>query len=488
MPRPRPVKDIIVIIPGITGSALATRGASGDSRDIWSISGGALWNYLSSFGRSLDSLRVSRHDPRTEVPETAIVPTKVIRGFHGIFGLAQIDGYARLIATLTTAFGLTTGANLIEFPYDWRMSCRYSAKQLQNTISRPLDAWRERTGEPDAKVVIVAHSLGGLVARYWLEVLEGWRDCRLLATFGTPYRGSVDTLEYVANGYKRTFVDLTEVLRSCPSVYELIPFYRCVLHNGDWRRPSTVSLPRAEGDYVAAGADFHAEIRSSVEAHMTDRDYIRHRYRIFPFVGVKQSTLQSAQVADGRLTTSGNLPDWIDQQFSGGDGRVPRPSATPLELSDEYRETFLAEQHGSLQNNGVTLDDLVERIAQAQSRRLGEIRGSMSYRMPAIDVQADDLYLAGEPVVIRATPVDWAGELQFRLAVEPETLLDPTQVARSEELTTNAAIATTLSEEEEGQVATFEGLAAGRYRLTVAPGTVSAASPRPVTAVFEVAG
>src|SRR4029434_11089128 len=31
----------------------------------------------------------------------------------------------------------------------------------------------------------------------------GWRDCRALITFGTPYRGSANALNYLANGYKK---------------------------------------------------------------------------------------------------------------------------------------------------------------------------------------------------------------------------------------------------------------------------------------------
>lgn len=134
MPRPRPLRDIIVIIPGITGSALAASGLSGDLHDVWSISGSALWNYLSTLGRSLEQLRVPKHDPRTDAPETPIVATRVLRGFHGVFGLAQVDGYGRLIAALTSAFSLASRTNLVEFPYDWRLSCRYSAQQLDNTL------------------------------------------------------------------------------------------------------------------------------------------------------------------------------------------------------------------------------------------------------------------------------------------------------------------------------------------------------------------
>ena len=67
--------------------------------------------------------------------------------------------------------------------------------------------------------------MGGLVSRYYLEVLEGWRDAKALFTFGTPYRGSPMALNFLANGYKNQFLDLTEVLRSLPSADQLLPIY-----------------------------------------------------------------------------------------------------------------------------------------------------------------------------------------------------------------------------------------------------------------------
>jgi hypothetical protein len=78
--------------------------------------------------------------------------------------------------------------------------------------------------------------MGGLVVRYFLEVLGGWRDCRALVTFGTPYRGSLNALNFLANGYKRLFTDLSEVMRSFPSMYQLLPIYRALRIGEDYVR------------------------------------------------------------------------------------------------------------------------------------------------------------------------------------------------------------------------------------------------------------
>ena len=47
--------------------------------------------------------------------------------------------------------------------------------------------------------------MGGLVSRYYLEVLGGWRDTRRLITFGTPYRGSLNAVDFAANGFSKFF-------------------------------------------------------------------------------------------------------------------------------------------------------------------------------------------------------------------------------------------------------------------------------------------
>ena len=55
---------------------------------------------------------------------------------------------------------------------------------------------------PDYQIWEIAayvRSMGGLVSRYFLEVLEGWRDARALLTFGTPYRGSLNALDALAS-------------------------------------------------------------------------------------------------------------------------------------------------------------------------------------------------------------------------------------------------------------------------------------------------
>ena len=114
------------------------------------------------------------------------------------------------------------------FAYDWRLSNRWTAELLKERVESALTRWRESAPErSDAKVVFVCHSMGGLVARWYLDVLGGAEIARALVTLGTPHRGALKALEQLVNGVRKgpgpLKVDLTGFARSLPSSYELLP-------------------------------------------------------------------------------------------------------------------------------------------------------------------------------------------------------------------------------------------------------------------------
>ncbi len=459
-------RDMIVVLPGITGSVLV------DDRgeEIWNASAAALSTYLRSLGASLDKLVVYPDRP------DGIRASKLISGIHGVFGLGRIDGYQALQSMIRDNFELTT--NYIEFPYDWRLSNRISAQQLKTLIDARLPEWqRSPRGGRNAKVILIAHSMGGLVARYFLEKLEGWVHCRALITFGTPYRGALDAVGYLANGYKKAFLDFTNAMRSMQSVYELLPIWRALYAGNDFARVGeTDGLPHIEAARARDALAFHREIEDAVTHHQTVPEYIANRYQIIPVIGVDQPTLQSARFDGAGLSTSRDMPGWIDAPLAGGDGTVPRLSATPIELSDQYRETFFAERHAALQNNPYALDDLRERLKQMQSTNLREIRGAWNADVlaarGAISLDLDPLYLPGEPVRLRARTNGFDTRLTAR--IQPADAGAP-------------PVELEFSEGPDGPELLLEGLAPGSYRVRVRPQTGGPRAPNPVADVFDVA-
>src|SRR5262249_25461848 len=150
------------------------------------FSGGALIKALFSLGDSVKELTLAEDPPDVDDIGDGVTASRLISDVHLVPGLWKIDGYSKIATALKDNFSLVPGQNYFEFAYDWRRDNRVAARSLALRSRNWLRAWRERSGESEAKLIIIGHSMGGLVARYFLECLDGWRDTRLLLTFGTP--------------------------------------------------------------------------------------------------------------------------------------------------------------------------------------------------------------------------------------------------------------------------------------------------------------
>ena len=196
--------DLVVLLPGITGSVLRK-----DGRDVWAMTAGAVADALFSLGNNISELELGDGDADDGVTAPLVVPD-----LHLIPGLWKIDGYSKVSGYLQGQFAVTPGRNFHQFPYDWRRDNRVAAHRLKEQTDGWLCDWRQES--PEARLILVGHSMGGLVARYFLECLEGWRDTRRLVTFGTPYRGSLNALSFLVHGMKNTLGPIT-VMDSGPA-------------------------------------------------------------------------------------------------------------------------------------------------------------------------------------------------------------------------------------------------------------------------------
>ncbi len=433
--------DVVVVIPGISGSVLAK-----DGKEIWGTSSGAIWRAISSGGDSIKSLALSAvDDPNADDLGDGVVATGLIQDVHIIPGLWKIDGYSGLTERLRSALGLEPGKNLFEFAYDWRRDNRVSARRLQRLSHDWLKSWRSQSGNEEAKLILVAHSMGGLVSRYFLEVLQGWKDARTLISFGTPYRGSLNALGYLANGYAKSIgplgVDLSATLRSFTAVYQLLPAFECLDSGmGKLERIGEVKgIPGVDAARAGDALAFYRQMRMAEEDNAKRADYAKAKYEIFPIVGIAQPTFQSATFAGGRVS----LLQHIGGKDNSGDGTVPRVSATPLEMSSDHREIFVAETHASLQNFEAALVNLTGILTGTQIN-LSEF----NFAAETISLDVADVY-PSDAVTIRAAP---SGEVAVRAK-----LVDAATGAIVKELA--------LAQEGDAYVATTS-LPQGLYRVT----------------------
>src|SRR5688500_17896117 len=176
-------RDLVILLPGITGSVLANK----FGKEVWAPSGGVVWRAITSFGGSVEGLELASDDTDDGVSAPRLVPDVTL-----VPGLVKIDGYSRIERYLVDQLGLAPGGNYFAFPYDWRRDNRISAKRLESSARDWLEAWRRSSGNAEAKLVLIGHSMGGLVARYFVECLGGWQVTRTLLTLGTPHRGSLN--------------------------------------------------------------------------------------------------------------------------------------------------------------------------------------------------------------------------------------------------------------------------------------------------------
>ena len=479
MTNKAPMKDLVVILPGILGSVLQK-----DGKDLWAVSGQAAWQVLTNSEQTFRNLKISQDDSEAENLGDGVRATALIQDTHLIPGLWKIDGYTRTARLITDNFNVTPGdiyndpddkaANFYQFPYDWRRDNRANAHILKRLIDKRLKCWREKSGASDAKVILMAHSMGGLVSRYYLEVLEGWQDSRALFTFGTPYRGSLKAVNFLANGYKKLLLDLTEVMRSLTSIYQLLPIYKVVNVNGEYHRIAELeNLPNIDQLKAQDALAFHREIEAAVERHHQDPQYLRS-FTVIPISGTRQPTLQSATLLNGKLTASEDLPAVLQNRsdLGDGDGTVPKISAIPIERSKDLNNFFIAEQHGSLQNQAQVLDNLLNILRISQFDLADARKGEPQ---TAIGLSLDDLYLADEPVVLRARLIGLSDSAIGKLKAE----IQPISGDRP-------AISLNFVEQENEWVLAIEDLPTGLYRVKVQAENLGEQAPTPVHDVFEV--
>jgi len=179
--------DLVVVLPGIMGSTLAR-----DGKPVWSASAGSLIDAVLTLGRNITGLQLPP-GIGDDHPGDGVTPVALMPDLHAIPGLwTPIKGYDQLVGHLRargyrTATAARPAGNLLLFPYDWRLSNRYNARRLKAIVEPSLARWRSLGGPyADAQVVLVCHSMGGLVARWYIEHEGGTEVTRKLITLSTP--------------------------------------------------------------------------------------------------------------------------------------------------------------------------------------------------------------------------------------------------------------------------------------------------------------
>ncbi|HEV2835740.1 MAG TPA: hypothetical protein VGW58_10510 [Pyrinomonadaceae bacterium] len=237
--RARPGKRPVIVIPGILGTEL-----------INSKTGETVWP--SAFRTSNDVLPIS---PNLESNRDDLVPGRILETVKLARLLPEVYVYRDLLEALRRYAGYREGDwenpavdgdrdTFYVFSYDWRRDNVANARELVQRLER----LKQRLQRPDLKFNVVAHSMGGLIARYAamygdadlppddVAIRPTWQGAAHISKIvmiGTPNEGSSDAFATLVEGYSiteglRRRVPLLNKLTAedavrTPSVFQLMP-------------------------------------------------------------------------------------------------------------------------------------------------------------------------------------------------------------------------------------------------------------------------
>lgn len=199
---------VAIMVPGIMGSVLKL-----NNETVWP---GSAWSIItgSSFGEQ----------EMLKLLDTNLVATDVIRK------VAISEQYQQLIDDLGRC-GFRENdqpPTLFLCPYDWRKDNALAAETLAALIERAAALHGD-----GLEISIIAHSMGGLISRYYLEsgdynARPGFSAVRMLLTLGTPHRGSPLALNAALGREKRLWLSKEQVRRlgndpRYTALYQLMP-------------------------------------------------------------------------------------------------------------------------------------------------------------------------------------------------------------------------------------------------------------------------
>lgn len=219
----------VILVHGVFGARLRDRDSG---EEVWP--GGITSLLFTSYDNIALPIDVDTLQPAaSDLEAHAITDRAAGRDFYGaiIRTLETAGGYSKGIPGEPVTDGRRRYYILV---YDWRQDNVQTARRLDELISRI----RADYADPDLKVDIVAHSMGGLATRYYLrygttDVLDsndfpmselGDARVRKVILLGTPNLGSVSGLNEFLQGFKIGFRRIpTETFVTMPSAYQLFP-------------------------------------------------------------------------------------------------------------------------------------------------------------------------------------------------------------------------------------------------------------------------
>lgn len=302
--------QVIVFVPGIMGSELVL---PGESEPVWPPTP---WEAT-----------VGGYRRTSQLLHPDLCASKIIRS-------VCIDFYGSILDALEDS-AARTGGILVPHPYDWRRDL----DALGVELGAHLDSIVAAHG-PDTEIVLVCHSMGGLVTRGWLErpaaaATPGVKATRLAVFLAVPHEGAPMAFARaigVGGGSVGMTADDQRRLSAAPgfpAAYQLFP---PAALQPIWQMDSAVPFeglsvfdPSLVNSHGLSAS--HLQAASSFARHL-DPNRKPAACRYFSVASATHETMTRFDMAHGTIS-----PVIVT---GAGDGTVPVRSATALPVATAY--------------------------------------------------------------------------------------------------------------------------------------------------------
>ncbi|MFA5184314.1 MAG: hypothetical protein WC456_02190 [Patescibacteria group bacterium] len=336
------LKKPVIIIPGIISSYLHK-----DDYGFPEVWPNLVQMALPGDDSYLDDLKMDAYGE--PLSPSLMVPTDIFRE------IAFNDIFQGLITELTSSGSYTENTNLFVFPYDWRYSIDWIASSSPYASSTSLRAKIEeiKNSTGAEKVDIISHSMGGLVAKYYIEHVNTSTVDKFIDV-ATPHLGAPKAAKALLYGDDFGFTlfgpiginetKMKEISQNFSSAYNLLPSrgyfdasstiynaYIADLYDYD-NNSVTGNLDYDESIDFLNNNNLNSSMASSSDTLHNDLDNFdpdNYGVKAYNIIGCNQPTISRIYIINHYASSSYEY----GLGYVNGDGTVPLKSAQALNNS-----------------------------------------------------------------------------------------------------------------------------------------------------------